>query len=31
MCLPLGVDVECRRHHELRRPSETRNDYILTK
>jgi ubiquinone/menaquinone biosynthesis C-methylase UbiE len=30
MCLPLGVDVECRRHHELRRSSGTRNDYILT-
>jgi ubiquinone/menaquinone biosynthesis C-methylase UbiE len=25
----LGASVECRRHHELRRPSETRNDYLL--
>jgi ubiquinone/menaquinone biosynthesis C-methylase UbiE len=29
MCRPLGVSVECRRHRELRRPSTTRNDYLL--
>ena len=29
MCRRLGVDVECRRHQELRRASTTRNDYIL--
>ena len=29
MCRRLGVSVECRRHHELRRPSTTRNDYFL--
>lgn len=27
----LGASVECFRHHELRRPSETRNDYRLTR
>lgn len=29
MCRRLGVNVECRRHQELRRPSSTRNDYLL--
>jgi ubiquinone/menaquinone biosynthesis C-methylase UbiE len=29
MCRRLEVRVECRRHHELRRPSSTRNDYLL--
>ena len=29
MCRRFGVSVECRRHHELRRPSSTRNDYLL--
>ena len=29
ICGGLGLDVECRRHHELRRPSSTRNDYWL--
>lgn len=29
MCRSLVLDVECRRHQELRRPSSTRNDYIL--
>jgi ubiquinone/menaquinone biosynthesis C-methylase UbiE len=29
MCRGLGVSVECRRHQELRRPSLTRNDYLL--
>ncbi len=29
-CQPLGCAVECRRHQEPRRPSGTRNDYILT-
>jgi len=29
MCRGLGVSVECRRHQELRRPSSTRNDYVL--
>jgi len=29
ICGELGLDVECRRHHELRRPSSTRNDYLL--
>jgi ubiquinone/menaquinone biosynthesis C-methylase UbiE len=28
-CGELGLGVECRRHHELRRPSSTRNDYLL--
>jgi ubiquinone/menaquinone biosynthesis C-methylase UbiE len=30
MCRSLGLIVSCRRHQELRRPSETRNDYLLT-
>jgi hypothetical protein len=30
MCGPLGVAIEVRRHHELRRESLTRNDYLLT-
>ena len=29
-CHPLDCTVECRRHQEPRRPSGTRNDYILT-
>lgn len=29
MCERLGVSVECRRHQEPRRPSLTRNDYLL--
>ena len=29
LCGRLGLGVECRRHHELRRPSSTRNDYLL--
>jgi ubiquinone/menaquinone biosynthesis C-methylase UbiE len=29
MCQGLDVSVECRRHQELRRPSSTRNDYLL--
>jgi ubiquinone/menaquinone biosynthesis C-methylase UbiE len=29
MCRQLDVSVECRRHQELRRPSSTRNDYLL--
>ena len=29
VCRRLGAEVECRRHHELRRPSLTRNDYLL--
>jgi len=29
LCGKLGLGVECRRHHELRRPSSTRNDYLL--
>ena len=29
ICRSLDVDVECRRHQELRRPSSTRNDYLL--
>jgi ubiquinone/menaquinone biosynthesis C-methylase UbiE len=29
MCRRLEVSVECRRHQELRRPSSTRNDYLL--
>ena len=29
MCAPLGVAVECCRHREPRRPSLTRNDYLL--
>lgn len=28
-CAELGVDVVVRRHHEPRRPSLTRNDYVL--
>lgn len=30
MCRRHGATVECRRHREPRRPSTTRNDYILT-
>ena len=29
MCVPLDMTAECRRHRELRRPSLTRNDYLL--
>jgi ubiquinone/menaquinone biosynthesis C-methylase UbiE len=29
LCRGLGLGVECRRHRELRRPSSTRNDYLL--
>ncbi len=29
MCRALGANVESRRHHELNRPSSTRNDYLL--
>jgi ubiquinone/menaquinone biosynthesis C-methylase UbiE len=29
MCQSLGARLECRRHPELRRPSSTRNDYIV--
>ncbi len=29
MCRRVGAGVECRRHQELRRPSSTRNDYLL--
>jgi hypothetical protein len=29
LCEELGLGVECRRHQELRRPSSTRNDYLL--
>jgi len=29
VCGKLGLGVECRRHQELRRPSSTRNDYLL--
>ena len=29
LCGKLGLGVECRLHHELRRPSSTRNDYLL--
>jgi ubiquinone/menaquinone biosynthesis C-methylase UbiE len=29
MCRRAGAAVECRRHHELRRSSSTRNDYLL--
>jgi ubiquinone/menaquinone biosynthesis C-methylase UbiE len=29
MCRQLDVSVECRRHQEPRRPSSTRNDYLL--
>jgi ubiquinone/menaquinone biosynthesis C-methylase UbiE len=29
LCAKLGASVECSRHHELRRPSFTRNDYVL--
>jgi ubiquinone/menaquinone biosynthesis C-methylase UbiE len=31
ICRGLGVSVECRRHQEPRRPSSTRNDYLLRK
>jgi ubiquinone/menaquinone biosynthesis C-methylase UbiE len=30
ICQSLGLTVRCRRHQELRRPSETRNDYLLS-
>ena len=30
MCRGLDVSIECRRHQELRRPSTTRNDYLLS-
>ncbi|HEY8155616.1 MAG TPA: class I SAM-dependent methyltransferase [Myxococcota bacterium] len=29
ICRGLGLGVECRPHHEVRRPSSTRNDYLL--
>ena len=29
ICRELGLGVECRRHQEVRRPSSTRNDYLL--
>jgi hypothetical protein len=29
ICRRFGVSVECRRHQEPRRPSSTRNDYLL--
>jgi ubiquinone/menaquinone biosynthesis C-methylase UbiE len=31
MCDGLGLRVECQRHREMRKPSETRNDYVLTR
>jgi ubiquinone/menaquinone biosynthesis C-methylase UbiE len=30
ICQSLGLTVRCRRHQELRRASETRNDYLLS-